>query len=164
MLKADAFLNILFFAGDVSEPSQIKRINTFANEIAARSQTVPLRHQCRIDGNASHAANLRNKKAVADILTIHSASRQQVEFHDFPTLLRPVDEKLGYDYNRIFVDEESYYEGHGQAYEGYGVDKTRGCLVVVRPDQYVAWIGELEDVEELEKYFAGFLVGAPALT
>ena len=56
------------------------------------------------------------------------------------------------------MDGESYYEGHGQAYERYGIDPVRGCVVLVRPDQHVAWIGELEDVQGLERYFTGILV------
>lgn len=47
--------------------------------------------------------------------------------------------------------------GDGKAYEGYGVDKERGALVAVRPDGYVGWVGGLEDIGELERYFGGFL-------
>ena len=56
------------------------------------------------------------------------------------------------------MDDESYHEGHGEAYMGYGVDRKRGCVVVVRPDQYVGWIGEVEDVVDLGGYFEGILV------
>ncbi|KAI4121164.1 MAG: hypothetical protein LQ338_006527 [Usnochroma carphineum] len=155
-LKADGFFHIVLFAGDVSQPAQMERVHNFARGMTARSRTLPLRHQhCTShlgdDGKSSECGN-----GFAQMLTIHSATRQQVEFHDFPSLLRPFDEELGYDYNRIFVDEESYYEGHGHAYEGYGVDKAKGCVIVVRPDQHVAWIGELEDVQGLEDYFAVF--------
>lgn len=58
------------------------------------------------------------------------------------------------------MDEESYYEGDSNAYEGYGVDKVRGCVVVVRPDQHVAWIGGSGDVDRLEEYFANFLMAS----
>ena len=40
----------------------------------------------------------------------------------------------------------------------YGVNARRGCLVVVRPDQYAGWIGELEDVKDMERYFDGILM------
>ena len=39
------------------------------------------------------------------------------------------------DPHKIYVDEESHNSGHGHAYEAYGIDKTHGAIVVVRPDQ-----------------------------
>ena len=39
-----------------------------------------------------------------------------------------------------------------------GVNKTRGCVVVTRPDQYVGYVGELEDGADLEAYFSNVLV------
>lgn len=158
-LKADGLFHIVLFAGDVSLPSQMERVHAFAREVAARSRLLRLRHYPNLANGSISGKSINRDDAVANIWTIHSALRQNVEFHDFPALLRPYDDELGYDYNRIFVDEESYYEGHGHAYEGYGVDKTRGCVTVVRPDHHVAWIGELEDVARLEACFAGFLVG-----
>ena len=101
-----------------------------------------------------HMSSDRQKPGchIADLLTIRSALRGQVEYFDFPDLLRPFVEEFGWDYNRILVDEESYYEGHGNSHEDYGVDKVRGCVVVVRPDQHVVWIGGLGDVDRQERY------------
>jgi phenol 2-monooxygenase len=47
---------------------------------------------------------------------------------------------------------------HGHAYEKCGVDASKGCVVILRPDQYIWWIGQLEDVEEMDQYFSGFMV------
>jgi phenol 2-monooxygenase (NADPH) len=52
----------------------------------------------------------------------------------------------------------SYHEGHGEAYLNYGIESETGCLIVVRPDQYVAYVGELEDIEVVAEYFGGILV------
>lgn len=52
----------------------------------------------------------------------------------------------------------SYHEGHGHAYENYGVDKETGCVVIVRPDGYVGHLGTLDDVEDIDAYFDGFMV------
>jgi phenol 2-monooxygenase (NADPH) len=48
-----------------------------------------------------------------------------------------------YDYDRIFADDTSYHQGHGEAYARYKISATHGCIVLVRPDQYVSWIGGL---------------------
>jgi len=97
--------------------------------------------------------------SVVEVLTIHSAKRTETELlRDFLEVLHPFDEKMGWDYNKVFVDDESYHEGYGDAYKNYGVDMERGCVVAVRPDQYVGWVGELDDFDGLEGYFAGCLV------
>lgn len=56
------------------------------------------------------------------------------------------------------MDDVSYHCGDGNAYEGYGVDKERGCVVALRPDGYTGFIGGLEDVDALEGYFEGCLL------
>ena len=133
------------------------RVRHFATEMTSRSHIIPLQpRQLPVHGSDNQSSERRG--GIAHLLTIHSAPRERVEIHDFPPLLIPYDEELGYDYNGIFVDGESYYEGHGHAYEGYGIDPAKGCVVVVRPDQHVAWIGELDDVQELEAYFTRILV------
>ena len=152
VLKASGHFHIVLFAGDVSKTNQMQRVHNFTGALA--NMTIPLvqGHICSGGQKAGYH--------VADILTIHSAPREHVEYLDFPELLRPFDKELGWDYDRIFVDVESYHEGHGNAYEGYGVDKVQGCVVVVRPDQHTAWIGGLEDVDSLETYFANFLTAS----
>ncbi|KAJ0370014.1 hypothetical protein COL26b_010218 [Colletotrichum chrysophilum] len=35
----------------------------------------------------------------------------------------------------VFVDDQSYHAGHGEAYAKYGVDAAVGTMVLVRPDQ-----------------------------
>jgi phenol 2-monooxygenase len=41
-----------------------------------------------------------------------------------------------------------------------GIDREQGCLVVVRPDQYVAHILPLDHHEELASFFATFMIEA----
>jgi len=74
------------------------------------------------------------------------------------TVYHPFDEEFGYDYDKVFVDEVSYGGVDGKAYENYGVSKERGCVVIVRPDQYVSDICHLEDEKEIEGFFGGILV------
>lgn len=156
-LRSDGLFHILLFAGDVSQPSQMDRVRHFATEMTSRSHIIPLQ-QRQLSGEGSDSQSSEKPAGIAHLLTIHSAPRELVEIHDFPPLLIPYDKELGYDFNGIFVDGESYYEGHGHAYEGYGIDPAKGCVVVVRPDQHVAWIDELDDVQELEAYFTRILV------
>ncbi|KAI1082918.1 putative phenol 2-monooxygenase [Whalleya microplaca] len=146
-LKADGRFRVVLFAGSV-RIAQKKRVEDFCKALEApdsflRSATPP--------GGALDS--------VIEILTIHSSKRTETELlRDFPEILHPFDKHFGWDYDKVFVDDESYHEGFGDAYKNYGVDKERGCVVVVRPDQYVGWVGELEDIGELRKYFEDCLV------
>ncbi|OLN96733.1 Phenol 2-monooxygenase 3 [Colletotrichum chlorophyti] len=147
-LKADGRFRVVLFAGDILDPAQSERVEKFAAALDApenflRKATPP---GAAID-------------SVIEVLTIHSSKRTDTELlRDFPDILHPFDPHVGWDYNKVFVDDESYHEAFGDAYNNYGVDKKRGCVVVVRPDQYVAWVGELEDFKDLQKYFEGCLV------
>jgi phenol 2-monooxygenase (NADPH) len=39
-----------------------------------------------------------------------------------------------------------------------GIDRERGCMVVVRPDQYIAHVVPLDGFEELAAFFDGFMM------
>lgn len=140
LIRADGRFHLVVFAGDVLHAAQKHRLAAFCAALAASKPLSPHLH--------SHIR----------ILTLHSSPRVEVELlRDFPEVLRPFDEEKGWDYNAVFVDDVSYHEGGGRAYEGYGVDRVKGCVVVCRPDGYVGWIGavEEEEVKGLEGYFAG---------
>ncbi|KAG8672290.1 hypothetical protein FPOAC2_05668 [Fusarium poae] len=147
-LKADGRFRIVLFAGDILNPTQKARIEAFCNRL---DQPNSFLHRVTPDGH--------KVDSVIEVLTIHSSKRWDTDIiQDFPSILRPWDEQTGYDYEKIHVDDVSYHEGYGKAYENYGVDKTRGCVVAVRPDQYVGWLGDLEDFDDLSDYFQGCLV------
>ena len=146
-LKSDGRWRIILFAGNVLSQVQSLRIKTFCAIIGAATGLI-----------RRYIPRNRPIDAVIDILTIHSSDRQQVELlRDFPEILRPKREGQGWDYEKVFVDDWSYHRGHGRAYEAWGVDKERGAVVVLRPDSYVGWIGEVEDFEDVEKFFSGVL-------
>ncbi|KAM7189186.1 phenol hydroxylase [Rhypophila sp. PSN 637] len=147
-LKADGRFRIVLFAGDILKPEQKARVDKFCDLLDASASFL---HRATPEGQAIDS--------VIEVLTIHSSKRVDTELlRDFPAILHPLDPHFGWDYDKVFVDDVSYHEGYGNAYKNYGVDRERGCVVVVRPDQYVAWVGELEDFEHMERYFAGCLV------
>ena len=39
-----------------------------------------------------------------------------------------------------------------------GIDRERGCMVMVRPDQYVADVLPLDRFEQLAAFFDGFMM------
>jgi phenol 2-monooxygenase len=39
------------------------------------------------------------------------------------------------DVHKVFIDDESYNSGHGQAYQQYGIAEDQGAVIIIRPDQ-----------------------------
>jgi phenol 2-monooxygenase len=71
-----------------------------------------------------------------EAILVISGKRIQIEQDQIPNYFWPVTGKYRMrDIHKTFVDDESYNDGHGKAYEFYGVDPKAGALAIVRPDQ-----------------------------
>ncbi len=80
--------------------------------------------------------------------------QQDLSMHDLPDYLWPAKGKYGLrDYEKVFHAEES-----NDIYDLRGVDRSAGCVVVVRPDQHIATILPVTAHEELKKFFDVFMV------
>ena len=147
LLPSNGRWRILVFTGDIlSNSDQNKRIQALGQKLAAPESFI----------RRFTPAN-KSFDSVIECLAVHSSPRKEVTIFDFPTVFRPFTQAEGWDYNKIYVDDESYHEGHGEAYKNYGVDKAKGCAVIVRPDQYVSWVGEVDDYDEMSRFFEGFM-------
>ena len=146
LLPANGTWRVIVFAGNLLDTTQRERYEDLGK--ALESPTSFLQKYTP----KSTAAD-----SVFEILTVHSAPRAKLELLSIPAVFHPFSEEYGWDYSKVFVDDASYHEGHSQAYDNYGIDRSRGCLVVIRPDQYVSWIGELEDLPDLERFFGAFM-------
>ena len=73
-----------------------------------------------------------------------------------PSLLKPKTGKLGLqDHEKVFCVD---HKGVGDIFDMRGISRENGCIVVVRPDQYVAHVLPLDGYDELAAFFAGVLV------
>ncbi|KEZ41684.1 hypothetical protein SAPIO_CDS6851 [Scedosporium apiospermum] len=148
LLPSSGAWRILVFAGDLQDPAQLSRYEALGKALALPTSFLQKYRMEKKDGSL---------ESLFEVLTIHSSPRDAIELLSLPEVFHPFSEEYGWDYNKVFVDEMSYHEGHGQAYENYGIDPRTGCLVVVRPDQYVSWVGDLEDVADMDRFFSSFL-------
>ncbi|KAF2107826.1 FAD binding domain-containing protein [Lophiotrema nucula] len=142
-LRSDGRFRLIVFAGNILSGSQKMRLDSFCDKL---SSSAFLKSHLYKD---------------IDILTCHSAKRTEVELlRDFPDILHPFNDRTGWDYDSVYVDDESYHEGYGDAYGNYGVDRKGGCVVITRPDQYVGFVGRLEGdgFADVEAYFKGVFV------
>ena len=58
------------------------------------------------------------------------------------------------DYEKAFCADPAA----GDVFDVRGIDRVTGCLVVVRPDQYVAHVLPLDAAGELGSFFARILI------
>ncbi|PGG95582.1 hypothetical protein AJ79_09972 [Helicocarpus griseus UAMH5409] len=146
-LPSDGRWRILLFAGNLTDPLTLSRYNTLGEKLAAPQSFL------RRFTPASAKID-----STIEILTIHSAPRREIELSSLPEIFHPYCEENGWDYWKVFADDESYHEGHGRCYENLGLDSGVGAAVIIRPDQYVSWVGEVEDYGGMERFFGGFMV------
>ncbi|KAH9905888.1 FAD binding domain-containing protein [Xylariomycetidae sp. FL2044] len=160
-MPSDGRFRLVVFGGDISRPLQRGRVNDLGAYLASR--VLPRRPRIRLSpgsdphfGGAGAKFRTDGDPSVIDVILVHAAPRAEVEIlRDLHEVYHPFDSRLGWDYDRVFVDEESYQDGHGRAYEGYGVDRETGALVVVRPDGYVGLVVGLHERgwEDVGGYF-----------
>ena len=72
-----------------------------------------------------------------------------------PSLLKPKTGRLGLqDHEKVFCVD---HKGAGDIFGMRSIQRDSGCLVVVRPDQYVAHVLPLDAHADLSRFFAGVL-------
>ena len=145
-IEADARWRIFAFApeGDVGQPGG--PVASLCEWLEHDPASPVLRH--RKEGD--------DIDAVIDVRAVFQPGFRELDYGAMPALLRPQGGALGLrDYEKVFCVD---HKRGVNIYEARGIDKARGCLVVVRPDQYVAQALPLSAREELTAFFGGFLV------
>jgi phenol 2-monooxygenase len=96
--------------------------------------------------------------AVIDVRTVFQQRHQDVSIEALPPLLLPRKGRLGLqDYEKVFSPD---LKGGRDIFTMRCIDRERGCLVVVRPDQFVAQVLPLDGHAELAAFFDGFMLAA----
>ena len=81
-----------------------------------------------------------------------------LDLNSMPTLLLPRKGRYGLaDYEKMFCPD---LKSGNDIFYMRGIDRTQGCMVVVRPDQYVAHVLPLDAHAELAAFFDGFMLPA----
>ncbi|KAK4692779.1 phenol 2-monooxygenase (NADPH), partial [Lecanoromycetidae sp. Uapishka_2] len=147
VMTADGRFRVLVFAGDLRKESQAAKMNALAADLASQSSFVNVYKpsQAKIDERI-------------EIITIHASPRNEVELQELPEILHPWNEELGWDYWKVYADDQDIHGEHGGAYRKCAIEDGNGRLVVVRPDGYVGMVAELTHVDAVNRYFSGFMI------
>ncbi|KAJ7443884.1 FAD binding domain-containing protein [Mycena galericulata] len=155
-LVSDGRWRLIVFAGDMANPNQLQRYSDLCDRLT-HANASPIK---------KYTPRTANVNAVIEVLTLTSSPRHALPYGAFPELARPFVRVGAFrypTYDSLFSDEVSYLDGGGNAYAGYGVDPVgAGCVVLVRPDQYVADVlGFEECVGKLGIFFDAFMIADP---
>jgi len=92
---------------------------------------------------------------VIDLRAVFQNYHRDIQIGAMPPLLMPKKGRFGLtDYEKIFCADRR----GGDIFNMRGVDRERGCMVIVRPDQHVAHVLPLDGFEALSAFFDGVLV------
>ena len=144
--KADGRFRIYAFAGKgdpAASGSAIRKLCDFL----AQSPDSPIRKYTRPDEDID---------AVIDVRAVFQQAHRELALEAMPDLLLPRKGRLGLrDYEKMFCPD---LKSGNDIFAMRGIDRDAGCMVVVRPDQYVAQVLPLDAYKQLAAYFDGFML------
>lgn len=143
LLPSNGQWRVVIFTGDISKPDQRQKLDSIGAFINDKGSFL---HK--------HTPHAARRDTVFDILAVHRAPRKTMTIFDFPEIFRMHDEVDGWDYSKIFVDDESFHEGPCNLYATFGISE-QGAAIVIRPDQYISYVGPMDDGEALNRFFGG---------
>jgi phenol 2-monooxygenase len=143
---ADGRFRIYAFAGS-GDPSAANSKLRKLCDFLAESPDSPIRKYTRPNEDID---------AVIDIRAVFQQAHHELAIETMPALLLPRKGRYGLvDYEKMFCADIK--DGH-DIFAMRGLDREAGCMVVVRPDQYVAQVLPLDGYGELASYFDRFML------
>ena len=151
--------------GDVITADGRWRLFLFADARAPASRASRLQAACAFLEQAPQSPIRRytpahlDIDAIFDVRAIFQQAHHAVDLASLPTLLLPSKGNHGLtDYEKAFCPD---FKNGADIFDMRGIDRDQGCIVLVRPDQYVAHVLPLDAHAELAAFFEGFML-APA--
>jgi phenol 2-monooxygenase len=144
-VKADGRWRLFAFAdiGDPAAPSS--RLRALC-EFLARADQSPVTRYTQAGADID---------SMIDVRAIFQQGHRQLAIEAMPALLLPRKGRYGLcDYEKMFCPD---LKNRADIFDLRGIDRIVGCIVVVRPDQYVAHVLPLDAYAELGSFFDGFM-------
>ena len=95
LLKSNGTWRLIVFAGNIKDAGQRKRLETLGEKLARDDSFLKV---C--------TPSEQKYDTVIELLSCHSAPRQETTIFDFPEVFRPWDEHDGWDYWKVHVDDQ----------------------------------------------------------
>jgi phenol 2-monooxygenase len=146
-LLADGRWRLMVFAGEGDRGAADSAVDKLCSYLTSSEQS-PLKRFTPAGADVD---------AVFDVRAVFQQNHHQCAVTDLPELLFPSKGKYGlHDYEKAFCAID---DAKQNVYALRGIDRKQGCLVVVRPDQYIAQVLPLEQgTDALSAFFCSFMV------
>ena len=148
VVKADARWRLFAFADAAlpdDETSRLAALDGFLEKDPAS----PLRR---------HTPQGANPDSVIDCRAVLQQGFRETDITSLPPLFRPAKGTFGLtDYEKAFCPD---LKSGADIFDLREINRDEGCLVIVRPDQYVAKILPLDGFDELTAFFSRILLPA----
>ncbi len=97
-----------------------------------------------------------NIDSVIDVRAVFQQGHRDLKVEELPSILLPRKGRFGLiDYEKAYCPD---LKNGPDIFELRGIDREKGAIVVVRPDQYVSNVLPLDAHDELTAYFGRFLL------
>ncbi|MEH6646411.1 FAD-dependent monooxygenase [Sulfitobacter sp.] len=145
-LKADGRWRLFAFAGagDTGQPNcQIAQLCQYLrNDVAS-----PIKRY------TPHGHNI---DSVIDLRAIFQTAHQEVQVDSLPDLLLPTKGRYGLiDYEKVFCSD---LKNGPDIFDHRSIDRARGALLIIRPDQFIAAVQPVGDFDTLANFFGRFMI------
>ncbi|MBV8513368.1 MAG: FAD-binding monooxygenase [Xanthobacteraceae bacterium] len=144
--RADGRFRIFVFAG-AGDPAAANSVVRKLCDFLATNDASPVRKYTRRGEDID---------AVIDVRAVFQQAHRALAIETMPPLLLPRKGRYGlFDYEKMFCAD---LKSGNDIFTMRGIDREAGCMVVVRPDQYVGHVLPLDGFQELASYFDGFML------
>jgi phenol 2-monooxygenase (NADPH) len=145
-VNADGRWRVFAFCGTEDPAAASSRIRALCDFLAV-SPNSPVRRYTPAGADID---------AVIDVRAVFQQGHRALDLETMPAFLLPKKGRYGLrDYEKMFCPD---LKSGNDIFDMRGIDRERGCMVVVRPDQYVAHVLPLDAHAELSAFFDRFML------
>jgi phenol 2-monooxygenase len=149
--------------GHVARADGAWRLYVFADGKDPRDEASLARALCERLGPVSSSlappASGSDPDSLLDVRAVFQQSHRELDIMGVPEILRPRKGRFGLvDYEKAYCPDPDAED----IFDLRAVDRDTGCMVLVRPDQFVAAVLPLDAHESLSEFLSGVFTGVVA--